>query len=331
MSPWQWKLARAIRVLKNRVRYLQESFEPRRWKPTLVPELNIENTSICNSHCVFCPNDIMQRPRQAMKADVFRKTVTEGIALGARAINFSVMIGDPLLDPNLLERARYVKSFPQVLEMGFTTTLQWLQKLDLNEFFECGFDWISVSTILSGREHYRKFFGVDKYDLMLANLVALLTENKKRNQPINVFVNIKPTPERRKDILNHPDFQRVQSLTDQNLGREINRERFFVMDWGGAVRLPSYLRPHPLWPRKRRPCGRLLRNLMVYSNGRVGACNCVDFDASSELILGDLNETSIADMWNGERIRKIRADWRTGKRIPAICSSCQMYRPGPLN
>jgi len=103
------------------------------------------------------------------------------------------------------------------------------------------------------------------------------------------------------------------------------------MDWGGAVSLPSYLKPRPLWPRRHRPCGRLLRNLMVYSNGHVGACDCVDFDASSELILGNVAQMSLAEMWNGEQIRKIRSDWKTGRRIPAICSKCHTYRPGPVS
>jgi radical SAM protein with 4Fe4S-binding SPASM domain len=331
MSPWKWKLARTIRVFKNTIRYLEASFEPRRWKPTAAPEVNIENTSICNSHCVFCANDIMQRPRRAMQTDVFKKAVAESVALGSTAVNFSVMIGDPLLDPQLLERARYVRSFPQVQEMGFTTTLQWLHRFDLKEFFACGFSWIAVSTILSGRGRYQSFFGVDKYDQMLTNLVRLLKENNRRNRPIEVLLSIKPTPERRKDILDHPDFRRVQALTSQKLSKEINRERFFVMDWGGSVSLPSYLRPLPLWARKRRPCGRLLRNLLVYSNGQVGACNCVDFNASSELILGSVAEASLDEMWNGERIRKIRSDWRAGIRIPDICSGCQVYRPGPMN
>ncbi len=331
MSPWMWKLTWTIRVLKNWLVYIQTTFQPRRWKPTAVPDVNIENTSICNSHCVFCPNDIMQRPRQAMKTDIFGKAVAEAISLGATSINFSVMIGDPLLDPQLLERARHVKSFSQVRETGFTTTLQWLHRFDLNEFFDSGFDWIVVSTVLSGREQYRNFFGVDKYDQMLVNLVALLTENNKRNKPIQVLLSIKPTPERRKDIVNHPDFQRIQALTSQKLRGQIGRERFFVMDWGGAVSLPSYLKPRPLWPRRHRPCGRLLRNLMVYSNGHVCACDCIDFNASSELILGNVAQMSLAEMWNGEQIRKIRSDWRTGRRIPAICSKCHTYRPGPVN
>lgn len=331
MSPWKAWVTWAKRVLKNAVRYVEAYFEPRRWKPLAIPEINIENTSICNARCVFCPNGIMQRPRQAMKGDVFKKSVDEAIAMGATVVNFSVMIGDPLLDPQLLERARYVKSFPQVREMGFTTTLQWLHRFELSQFFDCGFDWITVSTTLSGAEQYRNFFGVDKYDQMLANLIALLTENNRRNRPICVVLSIKPTPEPRENILDHPDFQRVQSLTSQDLRKLVKHEEFFVMDWGGAMQLPPYLKPFPLWPRRHRPCGRLLRNLMIYSNGAVGACNCVDFEANTELVIGNVSDTPLAALWQSERLKQIRTDWRTGKRIPDVCATCQMYRPGPLN
>ncbi|HEY2469364.1 MAG TPA: radical SAM/SPASM domain-containing protein [Terracidiphilus sp.] len=286
---------------------------------------------MCNSRCVFCPNGIMQRPRQAMTMEVFRTAVDEAIQMGANDINFSVMIGDPLLDPLLLERAAYLREFPQVTDTGFTTTLQWLHRFNLDEFFDCGFNWITVSTTLSGPEPYKAFFGVDKYEQMLSNLIALLTENNRRNRPIKIELSIKPTPESRKSILNHPDFLQTETLIDQDIRAYVNREDFFVMDWGGAIQPPSYLRLFPLWPRKRRPCGRLLRNLMIYSNGKVGACNCVDFEASSELILGNLSEKSLQEMWRGQHLAKLRSDWRDGKRIPSVCQTCRMYRPGPIN
>jgi radical SAM protein with 4Fe4S-binding SPASM domain len=331
LSPWKRGLTWAECALKFGARYILLSFQPSHWRPTAAPEVAVENTSVCNARCIFCANGIMERPRIAMKDEVFKKTVDEAILLGSAVIDFSVMIGDPLLDRKLLDRARYIKKFPQVREMGMTTTLQWLHLFELDEFFECGFTWVAVSTTLSGCERYRDFFGADKYDQMLVNLQALLNENNRRGKPLDILITIKPTPEPRRDILNHPDFKLVQSLTTQNLRKMVKREAFFVFDWGGAVRLPSYLRLHPLWPRKRRPCGRLLRHLMVYSNGKVGACNCVDFEASSDLILGNVEQDSLIDMWRGERLAQIQSDWRSGTRIPSVCQLCRMYRPGPAN
>jgi hypothetical protein len=247
--------------------------------------------------------------------------------MGSTDLDMFVTIGDPLLDPHLLERARYIRQFSQVRDMGFNTTLQWLHLFDLEEFFSSGFTWIAVSTTLSGPESYRKFFGVDKYDQMLTNLLTLLKENKRRGNSLDVQIGIKPTPEARADILRHPDFRLVQSLTDQRLADQVLREDFFVCDWGGTVKLPSYLRQLPLWPRAQRPCYRLYQGLMLFSNGKVGARARRDFEASSELILGSVQQDSLAEMWNGEKLQQIRSDWLTGKSIPDVCRNCRSYDP----
>ena len=327
LGAWKRKLAWMRHALRFALRYIRTYVQRGRWTPLPVPDIFIENTSVCNSRCVFCPNGIMQRSRQAMSMKVFKQAVDESILMGVHGIDFFVTIGDPLLDPQLLERVRYVKTFSQIRDMGFNTTLQWLHRFDLDKFFDCGFTWIHVSTTLSGRERYRDFFGVDKYDQMLANLVGLLRENARRGNPILVELGIKPTPEARQDILRHPDFQLVQSLTSQDLGAMVQREDFFVCDWSGTVRLPSYLSPLPLWPRAQRPCYRLFRGLMIFSNGKVGACACRDFEATSELILGNVGETSLYDMWNGPQLAQIRSNWRTGKSIPDVCRKCRSYDP----
>jgi 2-iminoacetate synthase ThiH len=67
-------------LLKTAVRYAQAYFEPRRWKPQQIPDINIENTSICNSHCAFCANDQMKRSSQAMSDEIVKKTVDETIS-----------------------------------------------------------------------------------------------------------------------------------------------------------------------------------------------------------------------------------------------------------
>lgn len=259
--------------------------------------------------------------------EVFKKAVDEAVAIGVTSFDFFVTIGDPLLDPLLLERARYVRSRAQVRDIGFNTTLQWLHLFNMEEFFECGFTWVNVSTTLSGAESYRQFFGVDKYDVMLKNLVALLNENERRGKPMIVEIGIKPTPEPREQIINHPDFSLVQSLTRQDLVAAVMAEDFFVCDWGGAVKPPEYMRLLPMWPRKNRPCYRLYDGLQIFSNGKVGACACRDFEASSELILGSVQTDTLEEMWSGKQLADIRSDWRSGRQIPEICSRCRSYDP----
>src|SRR5690606_15204621 len=133
-----------------------------------VPRLSLETTNICNAKCVFCANTVMERRKQPLDLALFEKTVDDFARMGGRDIDFNVTIGDPLLDPQLLARARYVRRYPQFTQLGFVTTLQWLHRFSLDEFFASGITWLTVSTTLSGRDTYRAFFQVDKYDQMLA-------------------------------------------------------------------------------------------------------------------------------------------------------------------
>jgi radical SAM protein with 4Fe4S-binding SPASM domain len=237
-----------------------------------------------------------------------------------------VTIGDPLLDPKLVERARYVRDHhPQLLPIGFNTTLQFLHKFNLDDIFDCGIGWITVSTTLSGRERYVEFFGVDKYEQMMTNLITLLTENRSRGYPIDVQLSIKATDEPPETVLAHPDFRRIQELTLQDLENEVHNRGYFVDDWIGAVELPPYLKKRPLVPRAFRPCGQLYNGLMLYSNGKVGACCCRDFEASSELILGHVRENTLAEMWNGDNLARLRSEWKWKNRVPEICKGCRHY------
>lgn len=307
------------------VRYARGYFDRGRFVPPDVPRLSIEVTNICNARCVFCANTVMERRKEPLELGAFRKAVDDFAAMGGTRIDFNVTIGDPLLDPNLLERAEYVRAFPQFTNLGFVTTLQWFHRFPIDRFFAAGFTWISVSTTLSGAGTYFDFFQVDKYDQMLANLRTLLEENTRRGYPLSVEINIKPTEEPIEHILDHPDFKAIQALTRQDLAATVRQQGFYVDDWLGAVTLPTYLKKRPLYPRAFRPCQLLYEGLMVYSNGKVGACACRDFEASSELILGQVRNDSLAALWRGDRLRTLRNAWRERNQVPDICQSCRHY------
>ena len=317
--------ARATRAAAFVKRYVGGYFQNGRFEPRPKPKLSIETTNICNAKCVFCANPVMMRRKEPLSMDRFRKAVDEFAAMGGTDLDFNVTIGDPLLDPQILERARYVRRYPQFKTLGFVTTLQWLHRFDLITVFEAGLTWLSISTTLSGRQKYYEFFQVDKYDQMLDNLKLLIFENDRRGRPLNILIGIKPTDERPDDVVAHPDFVMINQLVDQDLEAGVRAGGFYVDDWLGAVKLPAYLKKRPLYPRAYRPCQLLYAGLMVYSNGKVGACACRDFEASSELILGNVQGESLESMWTGKHLADLRSDWRTRNKIPHICQSCRHY------
>jgi radical SAM protein with 4Fe4S-binding SPASM domain len=314
----------ASQVVRFAQRYIARFFAKDRFTPRQIPSLSIETTNICNSDCVFCANSVMTRRKMSIDMELFKKTVDDFAASGGRDIDLTDTIGDPLLDKKLVERGRYVRRYPQFQSLGFVSTLQWLHKHELDALIDT-FTWIGVSITLSGRESYKKFFGVDKYDAALGNLRKLLGAIKVKNANFFVGISLKPTDENDEAILGHPDFIEINNLMGGSLEQQVRDRTFFVDDWQGAVQLPAYLKKRPLYPRAFRPCMMLYGRLMVYSNGKVSACSCRDFEANSELILGHAGQTGIMELWNGDRLRALRRDWRWKNRVPQICKSCRHY------
>ena len=62
---------------------------------------------------------------------------------------------------------------------------------------------------------------------------------------------------------------------------------------------------------------------MVYWDGSVGACGCRDVNAS-ELIIGNVRDSHLGDIWFGENIRKLRDEFMTAG-IKPICANCKHY------
>jgi len=322
------ELARAaVRGGRLLLRWLASPREPGRFTAPAVPRVSLEVTNVCNSRCGFCANRVMRRPRMAMPMSLFIQAVDELAAMGVSEIDFNCTVGEPLLDPHLLERARSVRRYPQFEGLGFVTTLQWLHRFDLEAFFEAGFTWLGVSTTLSGRETYRAFFGVDAYERMLDNLERLIVANGRRARPMWIGIGLKPTGESARTIMRHPDYQRIRRVYGASLDRAVRERNLFVDDWGGAVQLPRGLRKRPLIPRRKRPCRLLYSGLAVFSNGVVGACACRDFEANSELVLGQVGRDRLSQLWGGEKLYRLRADWRERNVVPAICRRCRHYLP----
>ena len=177
-------MSRPVAFLKRAAafshRWVNAYFESDRFEAPTIPHVSVETTNICNAKCVFCANPVMERRKQPLSMEHFEKFVGGFVAMGGTEIDFNATIGEPTLDPHLIERARLLHKIPHIQNIGFVTTLQWLHKHPLDAFFDCGITWLAVSCTLSGREKYLEFFGVDCYEQMLDNLITLLEENRRR-------------------------------------------------------------------------------------------------------------------------------------------------------
>src|SRR3954468_9302483 len=82
--------------------------------------LQVSVTNVCNARCSFCAYRLVAhtgRPTGVMKMDVFKKTVDEYSKLGGKGIDLTPTVGDPLLDPTLIEKVKYLREHTQIQDI----------------------------------------------------------------------------------------------------------------------------------------------------------------------------------------------------------------------
>jgi MoaA/NifB/PqqE/SkfB family radical SAM enzyme len=63
-------------ILKHGSETIKEGIEAQFW-PSRPQSLNIEVTAICDSKCIHCPREAMDRPMRPMSEELFRKIVDQ--------------------------------------------------------------------------------------------------------------------------------------------------------------------------------------------------------------------------------------------------------------
>jgi radical SAM protein with 4Fe4S-binding SPASM domain len=269
----------------------------------ILPEIvQIESTNICNAKCVFCPRDDMHRKQGIMSFELFAKIVDECAQLGithVRVHNY----GEPFVDRKLVDKVRYAKA-KGIREVGMISNGSLITEAVARGMVEAGLDAINISVDAAGREVFESTRIGLKYDKVIGNierLVKIRAESGKR---------------RPKLILS---FVRQNNSADEQAFIEHWRkvaDKIHITDlhnWGGTLHQQSDVNY---------PCYRPWLTFTVLWDGRVSLC-CADFDGQT--VLGDLNTSSIQDIWNNEAYRQVRRE-HLESGGPDVCRSCDLPR-----
>ena len=270
--------------------------------PSMPEIVQIESTNICNAKCVFCPRDDMHRKQGIMTVELFRKIVDEAVELGITHIRMH-NYGEAFIDKRLVEKVRYAKE-KGIKEVGVISNGSLITEKVARGMIEAGLDAINISVDASGKEVFESTRIGLKYDKVIANierLVRLRSESGMR---------------RPKLILS---FVRQNNSADEQAFIEHWRtiaDKVHVTDlhnWAGTLNTESDVNY---------PCYRPWLTFTVLWDGRVSLC-CADFDGKT--VLGNLNTSTIQEIWNAEPYRNARRQ-HLESGGPDICRSCDLPR-----
>jgi MoaA/NifB/PqqE/SkfB family radical SAM enzyme len=286
-----------------------------------ISHLSIETTNICNANCIFCAYQYQSRPTGIMSEELFCRLIDEFAELGGGELGLTPTVGDPLIDPRLVERIRYARSKQCITRIGMYTNMISLDRQGLTNLLHSGVDTIIVSTSGFDEAMYRRVYRSQMYKQMLDNVKRFAAANNDAGRPVDFQIDMRadrPAGE----IYNFSDYQDVARL----VGAEKIGVKFRYDNWAGFI-TPSQLSGNMLLrdqsKSKGSPCSELYGGPIVFWDGRVGACGCRDVNAS-ELVIGDAMKSHLGEIWFGNAIRQLREEFVTDKIRP-ICQSCTHY------
>lgn len=311
-------LRRKADAMVGRLYPLQDTLDAMAARPF---ELHLELTNLCNANCVFCPYQYQERDVQFMSDDVFHKAVGDYAAMGGGSVGLTPIVGDALIDPKFLDRVRYLRSLPEVDRIWLTTNAILLDKFGVDNVLQSGINAMNISTAGFEAEMYKRVYRNASYERMRHNVVDLVERNTALGSPVSITIAIRPDRPL-KDAMNDPDFQPILAHKPQ-----IDFTWSFTSANGRIKRvdLPTEMKLRVVTSRKE-ACVSTYNGPIVLPDGTLMGCSCVAaMDATKDLGIGNILQSSLSEIWRGEKIEDLRAGFSNGK-LNATCAGCDMYR-----
>jgi radical SAM protein with 4Fe4S-binding SPASM domain len=292
----------------------------------------LDPASACNFRCSFCPTghkDLIASSnydRSLMKWSVFERFVDQlkdfDSPLKALRLN---KIGEPMLNKNLAKMIRLSKQEARVEWVDFATNGYLFNQRDIYEIVESGVDRINISLEGLSTEDYEKNAKVKinyvEFKKGLKQLYNAKCEQRElRGTSPEILIKIP------KELLANEDdekrfFEEYSDLSDlifvenlANIWPEFDldeRTKWIPNDKTTQYGLPI---------KEKLVCTVIMYSLTVNADGSVSAC-CSDWN--QKLILGNIQEENLQDIWLGaEHLKLIRKHLTGQRKSTNTCKDC---------
>lgn len=261
--------------------------------------LRIETTNACNAKCVICPHQKMQRPVSYMDDALYNRIIDECSEYNCSSVHLH-NFGEPLLDKQLSKRVRYAKKKGLKRVIIFSNG-SLLTAYKANELIDAGLDEIKISFDGATKQEFEQIRLPLKFDTIVTNIKELVRIRDLKKSPLKVRVACHSTSDKDGTI------QSLEDCVDEFLFGKVH-------NWADSEL------NHAAKSKIRKPCSRVWRTFTVLSNGNVALC-CLDYEG--KVILGDVNKTTIFEIWKNESYKKIRFLHKTAQQDQiTLCKTC---------
>lgn len=275
--------------------------------PIYPTAMYVEPTNKCNLGCPMCPHGKMGRPQGLMDFGLF-KGIADAMA-GQVEVMLLHFMGESLIHPKLPEMVAYAHERGIFTQMSTNGTL--LSGEAAKALFEAGLDVLSIDfdgETPDGYEAVRPHASLGK---VLVNVRGAVAAKARLGSRCAIALQVIMFPGQKGDLT---DFLGLEELKAVEVRRKIFNDSFNTD--GRPVA-------------HKRPCFHLWNDMTVAWDGTVPLC-CVDYDCQVDL--GNLGESSIREIWNGEKIRELRRrHLAIDCGLLPMCASCTLPNQAHYN
>jgi len=292
--------------------------------------IQLQTINACNAACAMCPYPVYKDvfPRGRMEDALFDR-VTEEIARHPEAKVFVPMLqNEPFLDKRIFEKVKRFKSVTGGrVRVELVTNGAFLTEENVARIAESGLDVVDVSLDALSREVYARVrVGLD-YDRVLAGVERLLAAKLPAT---SVFVRL---------VKVRDNVHEVRTFARAWRKRGVPVFMYTANNRGGTVagfddtqRIPDTQIPFRSRVGRRMVRAWMGHCPMPFSSAFIlhdGSFILCAHDWARREILGNLRDSTIAELWNGERMREIRAlvSERRYAEVPS-CAGCSLWKDG---
>jgi radical SAM protein with 4Fe4S-binding SPASM domain len=263
--------------------------------------LDLEPTNICNLDCIHCGRPLMSDNQGLMDWEVFKRVIAEVEKYKCPSIKLNWR-GEPLIHPLLPLMVKRAKA-AGVLEVQINTNAQLLSITKSQALTDAGLDRIIISADGTTKETYESIRHNASWDKLIENIKCLGFIYKRPVIRVQTCV----LPQNKHEIAGYKDFW-LQYADEVVIHQSFD---------------PMRRKDKSLQRKTKSKCPQLWQRLVVSWNGDVHTC-CVDW--ASKGIIGNVMKDTLADLWNGNKEKRLRKLYKTGLAwITEPCKHCDNF------
>ena len=294
--------------------------------------IQLQTINACQAACKMCPYPAFKDvfPRGRMDDDLFDKIIDE-IARHPEVDTFVPMLqNEPFLDKHIFEKiARFKQRTAGRVSVELVTNGALLTDEHIARLRDAELDVLDISLDALSRNVYDKIrIGLD-YDEVLAGVERVIAADLPGT---SVFVRL---------VRQRDNAHEVRAFAGRWRKRgvpvfiyDVTNRTGAVHQFDEAIRVPQSSNMVSMVEGVKRRASRAwlghcpipFASASVLHNGDVLMCT---HDWARAEIIGNLRDATLAELWNGERMREIRAliSRRQYDAVPA-CRDCSLWRDG---